>query len=67
MRIKIYAEGFQLSSQLRALAEVRLLSALGPFREHIESAVVYLGAGSDRIDARIVRQAIDVMLVKNHL
>ena len=48
MRIKIYAEGFQLSSQLRALAEVRLLSALGPFRKHIELAVVHLGAGSDR-------------------
>lgn len=48
MRINIHAQGFQLTSQLRAFAESRVLSALGPFRNHIKSTVVDLRAKSDR-------------------
>jgi ribosome-associated translation inhibitor RaiA len=48
MRINIHAQGFQLRSQLRAFAESRVLSALGPFRDRIESTVVDLRAKSDR-------------------
>ena len=48
MRINIYAEGFQLTSQLRAFVDLRLLSTLGPFRDRIESAVVHLRARNAR-------------------
>ena len=48
MRINIYAEGFQLTSQLRAFVEGRLLSALGLFRDRIQSAHVHVRATNDR-------------------
>jgi ribosome-associated translation inhibitor RaiA len=48
MRINIYAEGFQLTSQLRAFVDLRLLSTLGPFRDRIESTVVHLRARNAR-------------------
>ena len=48
MRINVYAEGFQLTSQLRDYVDLRLLSALGRFSDRIESGVVRLRALNGR-------------------
>lgn len=42
MRINIYTEGLQLTSELRAYVDSRLLTALGRFCDQIESGVVRL-------------------------
>ena len=42
MRINIHADGFELTSRLRAFVEARLLAALGQFRSQIEFVRVHL-------------------------
>ena len=64
MQINIYAEGFQLTSQLRAFVDLRLLSALGPFRDRIESAFVHLRARNARSVPDTTRSDVVVRLIR---
>jgi len=60
VRINIYAEGFQLTPELRAYVDLRLLSALGRFSDRIESAVVRLRARNRRTESE--RASCDVVV-----
>jgi ribosome-associated translation inhibitor RaiA len=62
MRIDVGTEGFEATPQLRTVVGSRLLSALGPFVDHIESVGVRLQTGTfhSRPDTTICDVAVSL-------
>jgi ribosomal subunit interface protein len=58
MRINVYANGFQLTQEIRTFAEFRVLSALGQFEAQIESVIVHLEAGRSQPATAVCRLVV---------